>query len=129
MKISNSQHRTWRPKTLLGLLGRKPFRACFYNFMTLFIPGKNHFDVIPNGWVVVEHISGMPIYLHRQSRSISVTRPYHLGPASARVSTKDCLPKFPFYDKILAMFLPIVCKYFTKLRIWQSFWDWKLMEE
>jgi len=46
--------------------------------------GKNHFDVIPNGWVVVEHISGMPIYLHRQSRSISVTRPYHLGPASAR---------------------------------------------
>ena len=62
------------------------FWLFFYNFMTFFIPGKNHFDVIPNGWVVVEHISGMPIYLHRQSRSISVTRPYHLGPASARVS-------------------------------------------
>ena len=85
--------------------------------MTFFIPGKNHFDVIPNGWVVVEHISGMPIYLHRQSRSISVTRPYHLGPASARVSTKDCLPKLLFYDKFLPMFLPTVCKYLKKLKV------------
>ena len=49
--------------------------------------GTNHFDVIPAGWVVVDHISGMPIYLHKYTRSVSLSRPYHIGKASARVST------------------------------------------
>ena len=48
--------------------------------------GKNHFDVLPNGWVKVDHVSGMPLYLHRQSRSVTLSRPYHLGTAAARVS-------------------------------------------
>ena len=48
--------------------------------------GKNHFDVLPNGWVVVDHVSGMPIYLHRPTRSVTLSKPYHLGTASARVS-------------------------------------------
>ena len=46
--------------------------------------GKNHFDVLPNGWVAIQHISGMPIYLHRPTRSVTLSRPYHLGAASAR---------------------------------------------
>ena len=50
--------------------------------------GTNHFDVIPAGWVVVDHISGMPIYLHKYTRSVSLSRPYHIGKASARVSIK-----------------------------------------
>ena len=48
--------------------------------------GNNHFDVIPAGWVVVPHVSGMPVYLHRYSRSVSLSRPYNIGKASARVS-------------------------------------------
>ena len=47
--------------------------------------GKNHFDVLPPGWIVVEHNSGMPVYLHRYSRSVTLSKPYHLGSASARV--------------------------------------------
>ena len=46
--------------------------------------GQNHFDVLPNGWVAVPHVSGMPIYLHRPTRSVTLSRPYHLGAASAR---------------------------------------------
>ena len=48
--------------------------------------GKNHFDVLPHGWIVIDHVSGMPLYLHRGTRSVTLSRPYHLGTASARVS-------------------------------------------
>jgi microprocessor complex subunit DGCR8 len=48
--------------------------------------GKNHFDVLPQGWIKVDHMSGMPVYLHRPTRAVSLSRPYHLGTASARVS-------------------------------------------
>ena len=41
--------------------------------------GQNHFDVLPNGWVKIQHVSGMPIYLHRPTRSVTLSRPYHLG--------------------------------------------------
>ena len=46
---------------------------------------KNHFDVLPQGWVKIDHDSGVPIYLHRPSRSVTISRPYCLGTASARV--------------------------------------------
>jgi len=48
------------------------------------VKGQNHFEVLPEGWVEVTHNSGMPIYLHKQTRVCSVSRPYFLGPGSAR---------------------------------------------
>ena len=51
--------------------------------------GKNHFEVLPEGWVQATHNSGIPIYLHRQSRVCTVSRPYFLGPGSVRVSLKS----------------------------------------
>ncbi|KAK7870684.1 hypothetical protein R5R35_009849 [Gryllus longicercus] len=46
--------------------------------------GHNHFDMLPEGWVQVTHNSGMPIYLHKQSRVCTLSKPYFLGPGSAR---------------------------------------------
>ncbi|XP_067011058.2 microprocessor complex subunit DGCR8 [Anabrus simplex] len=46
--------------------------------------GHNHFDMLPEGWVQVTHNSGMPIYLHKQSRVCTTSKPYFLGPGSAR---------------------------------------------
>lgn len=46
--------------------------------------GRNHFEMLPEGWVQVTHDSGMPLYLHRQSRVCSISRPYFLGPGSVR---------------------------------------------
>lgn len=47
--------------------------------------GKNHFEVLPEGWLQVTHNSGLPIYMHKASRVCSVSRPYFLGPGSLRV--------------------------------------------
>ncbi|GIY04464.1 microprocessor complex subunit DGCR8 [Caerostris extrusa] len=60
------------------------------------VRGRNHFDVLPEGWIEVTHNSGMPIYLHKQSRVCSVSKPYFLGPGSTRkheipVSAIPCL--------------------------------------
>nr|CAD7199040.1 unnamed protein product [Timema douglasi] len=46
--------------------------------------GHNHFDVLPEGWVQVTHNSGMPIFLHKHLRVVTWTKPYFLGPGSAR---------------------------------------------
>lgn len=58
--------------------------------------GHNHFDVLPEGWVQVTHNSGMPLYLHKQSRVCTLSKPYFLGPGSVRkhevpVSALPCL--------------------------------------
>ncbi|XP_076230942.1 microprocessor complex subunit partner of drosha [Calliopsis andreniformis] len=58
--------------------------------------GHNHFDVLPEGWVQVTHNSGMPLYLHKQSRVCTLAKPYFLGPGSVRkhevpVSAIPCL--------------------------------------
>lgn len=47
--------------------------------------GRNHFEVLPEGWLQVTHNSGLPIYLHKTTRVCSVSRPYFLGPGSVRV--------------------------------------------
>lgn len=52
--------------------------------------------MLPEGWVQVTHDSGMPLYLHRQSRVCSLSRPYFLGPGSVRkheipISSIPCL--------------------------------------
>ncbi|CAH1153607.1 unnamed protein product [Phaedon cochleariae] len=46
--------------------------------------GQNHFDILPEGWIQVAHNSGMPIYLHKITRVCTLSRPYFLGPGSAR---------------------------------------------
>lgn len=48
--------------------------------------GKNHFEVLPEGWLAVTHNSGLPIYMHKASRVCSLSRPYFLGPGSLRVT-------------------------------------------
>ncbi|XP_054710415.1 microprocessor complex subunit DGCR8-like [Uloborus diversus] len=48
------------------------------------VKGRDHFDVLPEGWIEVTHNCGMPIYLHKQTRVCSVSKPYFLGPGSAR---------------------------------------------
>ncbi|XP_056642351.1 microprocessor complex subunit DGCR8 [Diorhabda sublineata] len=54
------------------------------NKILLIEKGQNHFDVLPEGWIQVIHNSGMPIYLHKASRVCCLSRPYFLGPGSAR---------------------------------------------
>jgi len=47
--------------------------------------GLDPFDILPEGWLIVTHMSGMPVYLHKQLRVCTLSRPYFLGPGSARV--------------------------------------------
>ena len=49
--------------------------------------GKSKFDVLPDGWVTLCHDSGLQIYLHRESRVVSMSRPFFVGKGSnVRVS-------------------------------------------
>ena len=47
--------------------------------------------MLPEGWVQVTHACGMPLYLNRQARVCTLSRPYFIGQSSARV-----LKEFPF---------------------------------
>lgn len=47
--------------------------------------GHNHFEVLPEGWIQVTHNSGMHLYLHKTTRVCTLSKPYFLGPGSARV--------------------------------------------
>lgn len=59
-------------------------------FKTVLIDkARNHFEVMPEGWVQVSHNSGMPLYLHKSTRVCTMSRPYFLGPGSVRVSTQS----------------------------------------
>ncbi|XP_063706416.1 microprocessor complex subunit DGCR8 [Culicoides brevitarsis] len=46
--------------------------------------GRNHFEVLPEGWLQATHNSGIPIYLHKTSRVCTTSKPYFLGPGSVR---------------------------------------------
>ncbi|XP_069976525.1 microprocessor complex subunit DGCR8 [Penaeus vannamei] len=46
--------------------------------------GNSHFEVLPEGWVQVTHNSGMPVYLHKQTRVCTMAKPYFLGQGSVR---------------------------------------------
>jgi len=57
---------------------------------------KNHFDILPENWIETVHKSGMPIYLHKKSRVVTLSRPYFLGPGDpkshlAPLSAISCL--------------------------------------
>lgn len=53
--------------------------------------GSDPFDMLPEGWVLVTHNSGMPVYLHKQSRVVTFSKPYFIGPGSVRVSFRMSL--------------------------------------
>jgi len=40
--------------------------------------------ILPEGWVQVTHACGMPLYLNRQTRVCTLSRPYYISEASAR---------------------------------------------
>ena len=46
--------------------------------------GQNVFEVLPLGWVSVTHNSGIPLYLHRETRVVTASKPYDLGNGSVR---------------------------------------------
>lgn len=57
---------------------------------------KNHFDILPENWIEATHKSGMPIFLHKKSRVVTLSRPYFLGPGDpkthlAPLSAISCL--------------------------------------
>ena len=43
-----------------------------------------HNHTLPDGWCEVFHTSGFPIYFHRQTRVVTLSRPYFLGSVSVR---------------------------------------------
>lgn len=65
-----------------------------FNIVNITEKGKNHFEVLPEGWLQVTHNSGLPIYMHKVSRVCSVSRPYFLGPGSLRV----CDPTLNYFQ-------------------------------
>lgn len=76
--------------------------------------GHNHFDMLPEGWVQVTHNSGMPIYLHKQTRVCTLSKPYFLGPGSARkhevpLSAIPCLQYRRALDTKLNQPVPLSC--------------------
>lgn len=40
--------------------------------------------MLPDGWIEITHSSGVPIYLHKSTRVCTLSRPYFIGPGSAR---------------------------------------------
>lgn len=46
--------------------------------------GQDYFEVLPEGWIEATHSSGMPLYLHKQSRVCTMSKPYYLGGGSVR---------------------------------------------
>lgn len=58
--------------------------------------GQDYFEILPEGWIEVTHSSGLPLYLHKQSRVCTMSKPYYLGVGSVRkhelpISAIPCL--------------------------------------
>ncbi|XP_077869708.1 microprocessor complex subunit DGCR8-like [Saccoglossus kowalevskii] len=62
------------PEGLIGITHKTVLKA----------RGRAPLEPLPEGWVVITHGSGMPLYLHRSSRVVTWSRPYFLGIGSAR---------------------------------------------
>uniref|UniRef100_W5LDN4 Microprocessor complex subunit DGCR8 n=1 Tax=Astyanax mexicanus TaxID=7994 RepID=W5LDN4_ASTMX len=46
--------------------------------------GRPPTEPLPDGWLMTFHNSGIPVYLHRESRVVTWSRPYFLGTGSIR---------------------------------------------
>ncbi|XP_043924644.1 microprocessor complex subunit DGCR8 [Protopterus annectens] len=58
--------------------------------------GRPPTEPLPDGWIMTFHNSGIPVYLHRETRVVTWSRPYFLGTGSIRkhdppLSTIPCL--------------------------------------
>ncbi|XP_033902252.3 microprocessor complex subunit DGCR8-like [Acipenser ruthenus] len=58
--------------------------------------GRPPTEPLPDGWIMTFHNSGIPVYLHRETRVVTWSRPYFLGTGSIRkhdppTSTIPCL--------------------------------------
>lgn len=49
--------------------------------------GRPPTEPLPDGWIMTFHNSGVPVYLHRESRVVTWSRPYFLGTGSIRVGS------------------------------------------
>ncbi|XP_049532588.1 microprocessor complex subunit DGCR8 [Anopheles darlingi] len=70
------------PEELRNANKKQPYEERFKQVLDE--KGRNHFEVLPEGWVQATHMSGMPLYLHKASRVCTASRPYFLGPGSVR---------------------------------------------
>ncbi|KAI4820107.1 hypothetical protein KUCAC02_028099 [Chaenocephalus aceratus] len=66
--------------------------------------GRPPTEPLPDGWIMTFHNSGIPVYLHRETRVVTWSRPYFLGTGSIRkhdppTSSIPCL----HYKKIKAL--------------------------
>uniref|UniRef100_A0A8C5P9R8 DGCR8 microprocessor complex subunit n=1 Tax=Leptobrachium leishanense TaxID=445787 RepID=A0A8C5P9R8_9ANUR len=46
--------------------------------------GRPPTEPLPDGWIMTFHNSGIPVYLHRETRVVTWSRPYFLGTGSIR---------------------------------------------
>ncbi|XP_072290224.1 microprocessor complex subunit DGCR8 [Eucyclogobius newberryi] len=46
--------------------------------------GRPPTEPLPDGWIMTFHNSGIPVYLHRETRVVTWSRPYFLGAGSIR---------------------------------------------
>ncbi|KAM4808904.1 microprocessor complex subunit DGCR8 [Rhinophrynus dorsalis] len=58
--------------------------------------GRPPTEPLPDGWIMTFHNSGIPVYLHRETRVVTWSRPYFLGTGSIRkhdppISSIPCL--------------------------------------
>ncbi|KAL5017607.1 hypothetical protein ScPMuIL_007196 [Solemya velum] len=43
--------------------------------------GNSLSEDLPLGWILVQHESGVPVYMHTESKICTITKPYFIGPA------------------------------------------------
>ena len=74
-------------------------KICLLSWIFLYITEKcpHHNIPMPEGWITVTHLCGIKVYLHRESRVCTVSRPYFLGPSSVRVSFSFSLVFYYFF--------------------------------
>ncbi|XP_047511236.1 microprocessor complex subunit DGCR8 isoform X2 [Pieris napi] len=58
--------------------------------------GTNPFEVLPLDWICARHLSGIPVYMHRPTRVVTLAKPYCLGKSNIQrhdipISAIPCL--------------------------------------
>lgn len=59
--------------------------VCLYQSSLVLGRGRPPTEPLPDGWIMTFHNSGIPVYLHRETRVVTWSRPYFLGTGSIRV--------------------------------------------
>ncbi|KFD55968.1 hypothetical protein M514_03092 [Trichuris suis] len=86
--LEESMQEGWkaREENSFGTLtnGPDPNKATISKKVVLRNRAEEYFEVLPDGWIEITHRSGLPVYLHKGTRVCTLSRPYFLGPGSAR---------------------------------------------